>query len=158
MQNWDQLHYQVDTTLNLLCPSRFNLRLSAYAHLNGEFEHPMSPPGIITLVNDNPHDIVIWAPQVHEVCYVRPSMIHYFCLKSYIPRTAKEQVSDTTEFFPETLPLPRISSEYAETHVVDDLAHSLLSPTPTSPLTTLVNNHTAALKQLAEILNMAAPP
>ena len=117
----------------------------------------MVPPGTITLVHDKPHNIVTWALHGHEGWYVRPAMIYYRCLTSYIPNTETEIVSDTTDFFPETLTLPILSSKDSETHAAAFLIYALLNPTPTSPLTTLGGNQKAALRRLAEIFNKAAP-
>ena len=76
-------------------------------------------------------------------------MLHYRCLTSYTPKTAKERFYDTTElaeeFFPATLPLPSISSEDAATHAAADLTHTLLNPNLVSPITTLGDKQTAAL-------------
>ena len=90
--------------------------------------------------------------------YVRPEILHYRCLTYYIPKTAKERVSETTEFSPETLTLPRMSSKDAASHATADLTHTLLNPTPNSPLKTLGDKKKSPLKQLAEIFNMVAPP
>ena len=59
MHNWERLLEQVEITLNLLSASIFNLRLSAYAQLNGELDFnciPMDPPGTRTLVHDKPNN------------------------------------------------------------------------------------------------------
>ena len=56
----------------------------------------MAPPGKITLVHNKPHNRVTWAPHGHKGWYVRPAMIYYRCLKSYILKTAKERVISTT--------------------------------------------------------------
>ena len=101
MQNWDRLLEQAEITLNLLRPSRLKPRLSAYVQLNGEFYFnptPMAPPGTRTLVNDKPHNRGTWAPHEHEVWYVRPAILHYRYLTSYIPKMDKERISDTTDF------------------------------------------------------------
>ena len=83
-------------------------------------------------------------------------MIHYLCLTSYIPNTSKEQVCDTTEFFPRTPPLSTMSSEGAATHADADLTHELLIPNPTIPFTIIGNKQTAVLNNHSEIFNMAA--
>ena len=118
----------------------------------------MDPPGIRTLVHDKPHNRGTWSPHRHKSWYVMLEMLHYRCLTFYIPKTAKERVSNTTKFLPETLTLPIISSKYAATHPSSDLTHDLLNPTVTSPLTALGYKQTAALKQLAEIFNKYASP
>ena len=103
MKNWDRLVEQAEITLNLLRLSRLNPKQSAYAQLNGTFEYnetPMPPPGTITLVHDKPHNRGTWEPHGQEVWYVRPAMLHCRRLTSYIPKTASECVSNTTELFP----------------------------------------------------------
>ena len=47
MYLWDRLISQANTSLNLLRQSRLNPKLSAYAYLNGSFNHmrtPLAPP------------------------------------------------------------------------------------------------------------------
>ena len=69
MHNWDHLLEQAGIMLNLLCPSRLNPRLLAYAQLNGEFNFnrtPMNPPGTRTLVHDNPRNKFTWSLHGHE--------------------------------------------------------------------------------------------
>ena len=161
MQIWDRLLEQAEITLKLLCPLRLNPRLSAYAQLNGGFYFnriPMAPPVTRTIVHEKPHNRGTWSPNRHEGCYVRPAMLHYRCITSYIPKTEKERVSENTDFLPATLTLKRISSKDAITHAAADLTHALLNPTPTSLLTTLGDNKIAALMQLAEIFTKPAPP
>ena len=85
-------------------------------------------------------------------------MLHYRCLKSYIPNPEKKRVSDTTDLLPETLTFPRVSSQDAAEHAAMDLTHALPNPTPTSPLITLVHKKIAALRKLAEIFTKASPP
>ena len=48
------------------------------------------------LVHDKPHKRGNWAPHGQAGWYVRPEMLHYCFLASYIPNTASERVSDTT--------------------------------------------------------------
>ena len=92
MQNWDRLLEHADITLNLLCPSRLNPILSAYAHLNGEFDFnstPMSHLGTRNLICDKPQNRGTWNPHGHTGCYLRPEMLYYFCLIYYTPKTDK---------------------------------------------------------------------
>ena len=70
-------------TLNILCPSRLNPRLSAYAQMNVTFDYnrtPMPPPGKTTLVNDNPHNRGAWEPHGQEGWYDHQVMLHNFHL------------------------------------------------------------------------------
>ena len=92
IQNWDRLLEQAKIMLNLLRPSMLNPRLLAYAQLNGEFDfnhNPMAPTGTRNLVHEKPHNRGTCSLHVHEGWYVRPLMLHYRCLTSYIPKTDK---------------------------------------------------------------------
>jgi len=54
---WEHLLPQADLSLNLLCGSRINLKLSAYAQLHGIFNYnntPIAPPGTRVLVHNKP--------------------------------------------------------------------------------------------------------
>ena len=84
-------------------------------------------------------------------------MLHYHCVTFYINKTAKERVPGTTEFSPEILTLPRISSKDATTNAYADLTHALLNPTTTRLLTMFGDKKIAALKKLTKILNMIDP-
>ena len=61
------------------------------------------------------------------------------------------------EFFPVTLPFPRMYSEDAATRTATELTHDILNQTPTIPLTMLGLKQTLALNKFAEIFNIAAP-
>ena len=118
----------------------------------------MASPGTITLVHDKPHNRGTWSPHGHEGWYVMPEILHYCFPTSYIPKTAKERFSDTAEFPPATLTLPRISSKDVATHAAADLTHTLLNPNTTCPLTELGDKQKVALKKLAEIFTKDTPP
>ena len=60
----------------------------------------MDYPGTRTLEHYKPHNRGTWNPHRHKGWYVSPEMIYCRCLTSYIPKTAKERVSNTTDFFP----------------------------------------------------------
>ena len=146
--------------LNLLRLSRLNPRLSVYAQLNGEFyfnRTPMDPLGTIILLHYKPHNRGTWAPHENKGWYVRPAMIHYRCLKPYIPKTSKVRFSNTTIFSPAKLTFPIIYSKDAATHAAADLTHTLLNPTPTRTLTALGDNQTVELRQLSEIFTNDSP-
>jgi hypothetical protein len=59
----DRLIPQAVTTLNLLCQSRLNLRLSAHAQLNGTFNYnrtPMAPHGTRVILHETPAQRGTW--------------------------------------------------------------------------------------------------
>ena len=140
----------------MLQPSRLNPKLSAYAQLNVTFDYnrtPMPPPGTRNIVYDKQHNRGTWAPHRQEGLYVRPSMLHCRCLKSYIPKTALERVSDTTELFPAHKSFPSLSSSDAVTNATADLMEALHHPAPSSPIPNIGEKKTMALRNLAAIFN-----
>ena len=55
LSNWCRLLPQAELTLNLLRPSRLNLKLSAYAQLKGAFDFirtPLAPPGTHVIIQE----------------------------------------------------------------------------------------------------------
>ena len=117
----------------------------------------MPHPGNRTLVHDKPHNRGTWAPHGQEGWYVRPVILHYICLTSYIPKTALERVSDTTEIFPVQKNFPSLSPADAVTSAVTELIEALQNPTPPSPIPHLEANQTTALRQLSDIFNTSVP-
>ena len=72
------------------------------------------------------------------------------------PQDVKRKSLRNHGFPPSTLTFPRLSSKDSETHADVDLTHVLLNPTPTSPLKTLGNKQTSALRKLTEIFTNAS--
>ena len=135
--------------------------LSEYTKLNCAFDFNQIHiylPRKRKLVHDRNQNRDTWDPHGHKCWYVWIDILHYRCLTSYTPKTAKERLFKKIEFFPESLPLPRISSEEEAIIAEVDIAYALLNPTPNIPLTTLGIKHTIYLKQLADIFNMNVPP
>ena len=65
MQLWDCILEQVQVTLNFLCASRINPRLSAHAQLHGGFDFnrtPIGPLGTIITAQNTPGKRESWAP------------------------------------------------------------------------------------------------
>ena len=84
-------------------------------------------------------------------------MIHYRCLTSYIPKTALERVSDTTEILPAQKSFPSLSPADAVTSAAAELTEALQNPTTSSPIPHLGEKQTMSLKQLEAIFNTAVP-
>ena len=62
---WCRLIYQATTTLNLLRPSRINLRVLVEAMINGAFNYdkpPLAPPGTQIIIHETPSVRKTWAP------------------------------------------------------------------------------------------------
>ena len=75
MQLWDRILEQVQVTLNLLCASRINLRLSAHAKIHGAFDfnrNPLGPLGTIIIAHNTPGKRESRAPHGAHGWYIGP--------------------------------------------------------------------------------------
>ena len=73
---WDRLIAQAIITLNLLRPSRLHPKLSAYAHVNGEFDYnktPLAPPGTEVIVHEKPKQRGSWDDHGIKGWYLEPA-------------------------------------------------------------------------------------
>ena len=84
IHEWGHLLLQAVFTLNLLRASRINPKLSAWAHLFGEFnyfETPLASPGTKLLVHMKSQNRGTYAPNGEEGWYIGFSPEHYRCIK-----------------------------------------------------------------------------
>jgi len=80
MKLWDRLFNQSILTLNLLLPSCWNSRISAYQQLFGIFDPnsaPLAPPGTKVIVHETPDVRASWAPHGANGWYIGPPLEHY---------------------------------------------------------------------------------
>ena len=80
---WDKLLPQAELTLNLLCGSRINPKLSAHAQMHGHYDFnrtPLAPPGIRVLVHIKPHERTTWSPHGADGWYTGPALDSYRCV------------------------------------------------------------------------------
>ena len=90
MHLWDRSIVHAIITLNLLCPSKLNPKLSAYAQLFGTFDFnkiPLAPPGCRTIAYDTPTHQATWNLKGTDTWYIGPAMEHYRCHCLYVPST-----------------------------------------------------------------------
>jgi hypothetical protein len=114
LSEWDLLMPQADLTLNLLRSSRRQPKLSAYDCLNGVFDFnrsPLAPPGTRVVVHITPEQRHNMAPHGVDGWYVGPSPEHYRCHKCYIPSTFGIRDALTVDWFPHTVPFPKVSTD-----------------------------------------------
>jgi hypothetical protein len=114
VSKWDRLLFQAELTLNLRRDSRVNPKLSAHAHLFGNFdfnETPLAPPGTRTAVHLKPDQRASWACHGEEGWHVGPSMERRCCVKRCLPSTARARDVDTLQFFPKKIPFPKMLTE-----------------------------------------------
>jgi hypothetical protein len=103
---WDRLIPQAVIRLNLLRQSRLNPKLSAHAQLNGPFHYnatPISPPGTRVIIHEKTDHRGSWSPRGLNAWYVGPEMEHYRAHRVYCSTTGHKRISDTVEFFHNTV-------------------------------------------------------
>ena len=149
-------------TLNLLCGSRANLKLSAYAYLYGNFDFnktPLAPPGTKAMVHYKPIQRATWDPNRKVGWCIGPSLHHYRCMKFYMPHTRSELDKDTVVFIPHAIPIPETNMEDFIHQSTSDIITLLTQPPKGStPITTLGNTTTNGLLQVATLLNRNSVP
>jgi hypothetical protein len=161
MHLWCRLIPQCTLTLNLLCQSRINPRLSAQAQLNGSFDFnkmPLAPPGTRVIIHEQTGVRRTWSVHRTDGWYLGPAPEHYQCYTVYCSKTGSERIIDTVEFFPADIRMPRMSSADNATIAAQELTHALLNPAPAAPFATIGTDQIAALKQLALIFQQATAP
>ena len=162
---WCRLIPQAVMTLNLLRQSRIHPKLSAYNILYGNFDFnktPLGPPGTRVLVHEKPRQRGTWADHGVEGWYCAPAIHHYRCYSCYIPSTNRDRISDTVEFFPTVINMPKLSSQDKAIQAIREVIHTIRNPGPATPFPTFGNKHSTALEQLATIFEtseeVALPP
>jgi hypothetical protein len=109
LQLWDWLTNQVETTLNMLQPSRINPLMSAYKAVHGPYNwncFPLAPPGCKAVIYIAPKTCGSWASHGIDAWYVGPLMDHYRCNHYFVPKTRACRISDLAELFPQHCQVP----------------------------------------------------
>ena len=99
---WDRLIPHATLTLNLLCPSRLNPRLSAEDLLNGAFDYnrtPLAPPVTRVVVHEAPGNRRTWAPTVLMVGISDPPLTTTDVTVSTFCGTAPNVLPKLSSFF-----------------------------------------------------------
>ena len=159
-KEWDRLLPQCETTLNLLRPCRYNPKLSAYAALNGTFNFnatPLAPFGTKCLIHEKPDNRASWATRGTDAWYIGPAMHHYRCVQCYVPATNATRIADTVQYFPETVPFPKMTTETLLRNTAQDLLSILNSSTPAAPCLAIGTSTRDAIQQLATLLHRTVP-
>ena len=160
LSNWCRLLPQAELTLNLLCPSQLNPKLSAYAQLEGTFDFTrtlLAPPGTCVIVHEKPTQRRTWAPHGVDAWYIGPAMDHHQCYRVWIPSTHAEHIVDTIQFFPTILRTPNLSHHDATLQAARELTHALQNLNNANPLSQLSDDQLRALHQLSTLFPPGAP-
>ena len=81
----------------------------------------ISPPGIKIAIHKKSSQRSSWSYHATEGFYVGPSMHHYRCMRCYLPQTRTEIDSDTLEFIPTSVPVPKTTTESYLNQAVSDI-------------------------------------
>ena len=98
--------------MNLLCNTRVNPKLSAWSYLFGNFDFnktPLAPPETKLIIHNKPSNHGSWDFHGDDVFYIGLSLEHYRFIKTYIPKTHAERLTDTATLIPHVIPIPEAS-------------------------------------------------
>ncbi len=125
MNLWDRLIPQAVLTLNLLRQSNKTPSISAYQHVNGNFDYnkmPLGPLGCAVEVHESTNRRRTWDPRTITGWYVGTSNEHYRCHKVFCKRTRAERISDTVWFKHRYITQPTITSNDMVIKAIGDLS------------------------------------
>lgn len=152
----DRFILQANIALNLLKAARTNPKLSAYAHIYGNFDFtstPMAPPGTKLFIHMHPDKRGSWELHGEPGWYVGPSLNHYRCVQCYVPRTRSIVNSDSVEFFPNKTPFPAVTMKDHLQQSASDLVSTLTNPPSTTvPSLSAGNDIENDILEIAKIL------
>jgi hypothetical protein len=142
---WDLLLPQAELTLNLLCQSSLNLKISAWEYFNGPFDFnktPLGPVGCRVLIHAKPATRRSWDFWAKEGFYIGPALDSYRCFKLVKMDTKSQVISDTVEFRHtyRQIPIPTPEDRIVQgLQAVTDALHHTPPPTTISQLEALTN-------------------
>ena len=146
--------------MHLLRNSRLNLKLSAWAYIFGNHnfnKFPLLPPYAKVILHTKPGKRASWALHEEQGWYTSPAIDHYRYLTYYIPKTHRNQITDTATIIPSNIPIPHASSTDHLRNTADDIIYSLHKNesqfTNSKPLSAK-----AALLDIAKILRRDTTP
>ena len=98
-----------------------------------------------------------WGPHGKPGWSIGPAMDHYRQHRIYSTKKRTESIADTVGFLPKEFNMPKMSSTDADIHAAQDFICGLQNPAPASPLVTVGDTLTSALKKLVGIFNNTNP-
>jgi hypothetical protein len=115
-------------TLNLLRQSNKNPTISAYQHVNGNFDYnktPLAPLGCAVEMHESTNRRKTWDPHSLTGWYLGTSTEHYRCHKIFCKKTRSERISDTVFFRHRYITQPTVTPEDKIVKAVGDLSSAL---------------------------------
>ena len=128
MSLWDRLVPQAVMTLNLLRQSNKTPSISAYQHVNGNFDYnktPLAPLGCAVEMHESTNRRKTWDPHSLSGWYLGTTTEHYRCHKIFCKKTRSERISDTVFFQHRYVTQPIITPEDQVIKAVGDLSSAL---------------------------------
>jgi hypothetical protein len=153
MSLWDRLVPQAVMTLNLLRQSNKTPSISAYQHVNGNFDYnktPLAPLGCAVEMHESTNRRKTWDPHSLSGWYLGTSTEHYRCHKIFCKKTRSERISDTVFFQHRYITQPIITPEDQVIKAVGDLSSALRQRSNLRG-----KEEMAALQKMNNILNNA---
>jgi hypothetical protein len=130
---WNQLTNQVETTLNMLHPSRIDPSMPAYKAVHGPYNwnhFPLAPPGCKAVIYEAPKTRGSWASHGTDAWYISPLMDHYWCNHYFVPETRAYRISGSAELFPQHCQVPFLMWNEHLQEVIDELNTALQKMPP----------------------------
>ena len=158
MQLWDAFLEQTNGTLNILRTSRRNTKNLTFEELNGKFNYnktPLVPVGTKALVYNDPSDRTSFEARALEAFVVSWALLHYRCLRFWLPGTNGFRISDTYKLYPAHSRLPAISESDETLIAAQDMLQAYKKLTVKRTRDKL--EHTRMIRQLSDILENKAP-
>jgi hypothetical protein len=128
MSLWDWLIPQVVMTLNLLRQSKKTLSISAYQHVNGNFDYNkmlLAPLGCAVEMHESTNRRKTWDPHSLNGWYLGTLIEHYRCHKIFCKKTRSKRISDTVFFQHQYITQPTITTDDQIIKAIGDLASAL---------------------------------
>ena len=98
---WCRLLEQVNLSVNIVRPFWQNLKLSAWAEIEGEYHFdatPIAPPGSAMLMQVKPVDRTTYGLNAKKAWYLGLCLNHFQSFRGILPSTKDECISDTVKF------------------------------------------------------------
>ena len=114
----------------------------------------MSPLGTCVIVYDNPCNLTSWGHHGTTGWYIVPSLDHYRCMQCYIPATAIVRITDTLQYIPKSLALPKQITGYYLQQAIWDIIAIMKKPLNILPFLSYVDAKKNAINQISHILHI----
>eukprot|EP00957_Ditylum_brightwellii_P113758 8673194-Ditylum_brightwellii.AAC.1 len=111
----------------------------------------MAPPGTKVVIHKKPLEHTSWPPHGVDGWYLGPAINHYCCYCVQVKDTGAECISDTVDFPPSYVHMPKYTAEDVATHAALDLIDAIQKPPPRAPFHNFGSIQRKALCQLVDI-------